>query len=207
MKPTARAIKSRWVDARLAVAATSASRTLLLPLFFALLLATFAFLPVVRQNPTLLGSILGALTALLAGIALLWLRSRTRPLAFEVSLRSQHYLQASMQAIVLVYWGWYWRPVYEALPLIGAQLAFAYAFDMVLTWFRRDTYTLGFGPFPVIFSINLFLWFRPDWFYLQFCMIALGFAAKEFIRWEKGGRRSHIFNPSSRFRSRSFRLD
>ena len=39
---------------------------------------------------------------------------------------------------------------------------------MLLCWSRRDTYTLGFGPFPVIFSINLFLWFKPDWFYLQF---------------------------------------
>ena len=59
-------------------------------------------------------------------------------------------------------------------------------------------YTLGFGPFPVIFSINLFLWFKPDWFYLQFVMVALGFAAKELIRWdETDGRRAHIFNPSS----------
>ncbi len=35
-------------------------------------------------------------------------------------------------------------------------------------------YTLGFGPFPVIFSINLFLWFKHDWFYLQFLMVAVG---------------------------------
>ena len=27
---------------------------------------------------------------------------------------------------------------------------------MLLAWSRRDAYTLGFGPFPVIFSINLF---------------------------------------------------
>ena len=74
---------------------------------------------------------------------------------------------------------------------------FAYAFDMLLTWSRRDTYVLGFAPFPVIFSINLFLWFKPDWFYLQFLMVALGFAAKELIRWDKDGRRTHIFNPSS----------
>ena len=68
---------------------------------------------------------------------------------------------------------------------------------MLLAWSRRDTYTLGFGPVPVIFSINLFLWFKPDWFYLQFLMVALGFAAKELIRWDKDGRRAHIFNPSS----------
>jgi hypothetical protein len=48
-----------------------------------------------------------------------------------------------------------------------------------------------------VFSINLFLWFKPEWFYLQFAMVALGLAAKELIRWNKDGRRVHIFNPSS----------
>src|SRR5213079_1734540 len=68
---------------------------------------------------------------------------------------------------------------------------------MLIGWAQRDTYTLGFSVFPVIFSINLFLWFKPDWFYLQFLMIAVAFAAKELIRWEKEGRRVHIFNPSA----------
>ena len=68
---------------------------------------------------------------------------------------------------------------------------------MLLCWSRRDNYTLGFAPFPVIFSINLFLWFKPDYFYLQFAMVALGLAAKELIRWNRDGRRVHIFNPSS----------
>ena len=64
---------------------------------------------------------------------------------------------------------------------------FAYAFDILLAWSRRDTYAIGFAPFPVVFSINLFLWFKPDWFYFQFLMVALGFAAKELIRWDKEG--------------------
>jgi hypothetical protein len=118
-------------------------------------------------------------------------------LTTEVVLRKQHYLQACAQGSVLLYWGWHWRPVYEAAHLIAAQLLFAYAFDMLLAWSRRSTYTLGFGPFPVIFSINLFLWFKQDWFYLQFLMVAVGFAAKELIHWQKEGRRAHIFNPSS----------
>ena len=84
----------------------------------------------------------------------------------------QHYLQACAQGSVLLYWGWCWRQVCDSAHLIAAQLLFAYAFDMLLTWSRRDAYVLGFGPFPVIFSINLFLWFKPDWFYLQFLMVA-----------------------------------
>src|SRR5690606_31093939 len=92
---------------------------------------------------------------------------------------------------------WHVRFVYAFLPLILAQIVFAYAVDSLLTWARRDRYALGFGPFPVILSINLFLWFRPDWFYWQFAMILVGYAAKEFIKWTREGRRAHIFNPSS----------
>src|SRR6266851_5347912 len=105
----------------------------------------------------------------------------------EIVARRQHYLQACAQGSVLLYWGWYWREVYRSIHLIAAQLLFAYGFEMLLGWSRRDVYTLGFGPFPVVFSINLFLWFKPDWFYLQFLMVATGFAAKDLIRWEKEG--------------------
>ena len=41
------------------------------------------------------------------------------------------------------------------------------------------------------------MWFKPDWFALQFLMVAVGFAVKELVRWNKEGRRAHIFNPSS----------
>jgi hypothetical protein len=102
-----------------------------------------------------------------------------------------------VQLAVFGYWGWYWRPVYEFAGLILAQLVFAYAVDMLVQWSRRESYVLGFGPFPIIFSINLFLWFRDDWFYLQFLMIAVGFLGKEFVRWQREGRRAHIFNPSA----------
>ncbi|MEX2049028.1 MAG: hypothetical protein WEB90_05580, partial [Gemmatimonadota bacterium] len=42
-----------------------------------------------------------------------------------------------------------------------------------------------------------FLWFRDDWFYLQFLMIAIGFLGKELVKWEREGKRVHIFNPSA----------
>ena len=53
------------------------------------------------------------------------------------------------------------------------------------------------GRFPIVFSTNLFLWFRDDWFYLQFLLVAVGFLGKAFVRWERDGRRVHIFNPSA----------
>jgi hypothetical protein len=160
-------------------------RALLLPLAFVAGLAAFGFLAAA-----------GALFAWWLPL-LVWVHRSGRILTLEVVLKKQHYLQACVQSLLLLYWGWYWPPVYAFLPFILAQLVFAFAFDMLLVWSRRDTYTLGFAPFPVVVSINLFLWFKPDWFYLQFGIVALGLAAKELIRWNRDGRLVHIFNPSS----------
>ncbi len=171
----------------------------LLPIGFLLLLLAITALPGVSRHATLMWSCLGAAAALLVWYAAVLTAAQRhgRTLRVKIDLRRQHYMQACAQGAVYLYWGWYWREVYDAAPLIAAQLAFAYAFDMLLTWTRSDDYTLGFGPFPVIFSTNLFLWFKPDWFYLQFLMVAAGFAAKALIQWTKEGRRAHIFNPSS----------
>ena len=169
------------------------------PLLFASGLAVLGFLPVVTRNPHLLWSIWGAAAFVGAWNVLLLAKSftRKRRLTVEVVLRKQHYVQACAQVSIFLYWGWHWREVYDSVYLLAAQLLFAYAFDMLLAFSRRDTYTLGFSPVPVIFSINLFLWFKADWFYLQFLLIAVGFAAKDFIHWNVGGRSVHIFNPSS----------
>ena len=141
-----------------------------LPAALAVALAMLTLLDGVSRNATVVATLLAAAFAIVAWNLFLIARARRRGRAptLEIVLRRQHYLQACAQGSVLLYWGWYWRPVYDAAPLIAAQLLFAYAFDMLLSWSRRDGYTLGFGPFPVIFSINLFLWFKPDWFYLQF---------------------------------------
>jgi hypothetical protein len=175
------------------------ARALALPLAFTLGLGAFLFLNSVRQNTALTWTFASVVAVLVGWNAVLLAaaRRRGRTLSVEIVLRKQHYLQACIQGSLLVYWGWYWRQVYDSAHLIAAQLLFAYAFDMLLNWSRRDVYGLGFGPFPVVFSMNLFLWFRPDWFYFQFLMVALGFAAKELLRWDKDGRSVHIFNPSS----------
>jgi hypothetical protein len=172
------------------------SKALLLPFAFTAGLAALVSLPSAYRNPHVFWSFLGAAAGLGAWNLLLLISIR-RKLTFEIVLRKQHYIQACAHTSVLLYWGWYWREVYHSAHLILAQLLFAYAFDMLLSWSRRDTYTLGFGPFPVIFSTHLFLWFKPDWFYLQFVMVAAAFAGKELIRWNREGRRVHIFNPSA----------
>src|SRR5258705_7263643 len=169
-----------------------------IPLAFTGALAALVLLPRVHQQPRALWSFAAACAVLLVWhLLLLATRARRHHLRLDVVLRKQHYLQACAQGSVLLYWGWHWKPVYDHAYLIVAQLLFAYAFDMLLAWSRRDQYTLGFGPFPVIFSINLFLWFRDDWLFLQFAMVAVGFAAKELITWEKNGRRPPNFKPSA----------
>ncbi len=170
-----------------------------MPLALTLGLALLSFVPRVSGNPILARSFWGAAMVLLVWQVALFLRVKgaSEGRSLSTVLRPQHYLQALVQVAVFAYWGWFWRPVYDFAWLLLAQLVFAYAFDMLLAWTRRDSYVLGFGPFPIILSTNLFLWFRDDWFYLQFLMLAVGFMGKEFVRWQRDGKRVHIFNPSA----------
>jgi hypothetical protein len=155
-------------------------------------------LSLLQQRPTVRASIVGAALGLLAWSVLLFgVLRRRQKVTLAVVLRRQHYLQAGLQGALILYWGFYWREAYHAAPLIAAQLLFAYGFDSLLSWTHRRTFALGFGPFPVIFSITLFFWFKDDWFYFQFALVALGFLAKEFVRWTRDGVDTHIFNPSS----------
>jgi hypothetical protein len=66
-----------------------------------------------------------------------------------------------------------------------------------LSWTHRRTFALGFGPCPIVFSLTLFFWFKDPWFYWQFVMVAIGLLAKELLRWQRDGRKTHIFNPSA----------
>ncbi|MCH2201738.1 MAG: tetratricopeptide repeat protein [Fuerstiella sp.] len=81
--------------------------------------------------------------------------------------------------------------------LIVFQLLFAYLFEMLLSWSRRKVWHLGFGPFPVVLSINLFMWFKPDFFIFQFLLLALTYLGKEFVTWKRNGKSTHIINPSA----------
>jgi hypothetical protein len=165
---------------------------------FVAALLVLSQLGLLQDRPVVRTSIIGAALVLLAWSALLFgVLRRGQKVTLEVVLRRQHYLQACLQGALILYWGYYWREVYHAAPLIAAQLLFAYGFDSLLSWTHRRTFALGFGPFPVIFSITLFFWFKDEWFYWQFPMVALGFAAKEFLRWKRDGLNTHIFNPSS----------
>lgn len=174
-------------------------RPLRLASAFILVLACFAFVPSVHANSRLEWSVLGAAGSLF--IFLFFLQRQVvaagRKLRYEFLPKPVHYVQLTMHTCIYAYWGWYWREVYHQIPLIIAQIVFVYALDMLACWSRRDNWILGFGPFPIVLSTNLFLWFKPDWYFLQFVMVATGVLCKEFITWKRDGRRVHIFNPSA----------
>ena len=135
-----------------------------------------------------------------AGLSLLvwqgWLCAAGRKPTVGLRVVKAHYVQALVQLCIFGYWGWYWPPVYEMAPLIAAQIAFAYAFDALLCWSRRQEWHLGFRPFPIVLSMNLFIWFKFDWFALQFLLVATSLVGKEFFTWYRNGHSTHIFNPS-----------
>src|SRR5437867_2432729 len=138
-------------------------RLLALPSAFALLLAAFALF---TQDPVLIGTFVGAAAGLLLWTAALYVRAQRtgRALSIEIVARKQHWVQACGQGTLILYWAANNHFVFGFFPFILAELVFAYSFDSLLNWSRRDRYTLGFGPFPIIFSISLFMLFRPHWF-------------------------------------------
>jgi hypothetical protein len=185
--------------ARRAVAPPNRFSPLALNLALILLLGAFSLLPRVRGNLKMAASFWGATAILLVWHFILrrQLARTGRVIRYQGVVNTVHWVQPLMQGAVYVYWGMYWPEVYRFAPFILAQIVFAYAVDMLVNWSRRDTWILGFGPFPIILSTNLFLWFHDDWFFLQFLMVAVGVLGKEFIRWQKDGRSAHIFNPSA----------
>ena len=170
-----------------------------LPVFFIGALAGVSLLPRIALHDSLQVVHLAVAGALFAWFFTLFLRDRGNPdrMHFRFRLAAPHYVQACLHLSIYVYWGFYWELVTHNGLLIVAQILFAFTFEGLLNWSRGRAWRLGFGPLPIIFSTNLFLTFKDDWFVYQFLLIAVGFLAKEFIVWKRDGVRTHIFNPSA----------
>ena len=112
-------------------------------------------------------------------------------------LRHPHVIQTIAQSLIYIAWCQAWPTANEHLPLLLAQVAFAYLIDMALSWFKYHNYKIGLAPIPIVLSINLFLFFRDDYFVWQWGLIAIALVSKELFRWKREGRDVHIFNPSA----------
>ncbi len=174
-------------------------RPLLLPVGVAAGLAAYLLLPSVRGTPGALLTFVAAVAGILAWTGWLFASRRRRgeSLTLEFVLRTPHWMQTLAQGALLVWWGLFVDMVPLWAPMILAQLLLAVAVEGLFAWTRRGRYTAGLGVIPVIFSVNLFLWFTGPWFFFQFAMVVLVYAGKEFIRWQLDGRSRHIFNPSA----------
>jgi hypothetical protein len=116
---------------------------------------------------------------------------------FQKYVQRSHWVQAFTQGSVYVYWAIYWDEVRSYALFIVAQILFAYVLETMLAWSRHKNGRLGFGPFPIVLSINLFFWFKPEYAYLQLLLVSGAYLAKEFVVWNRDGKRTHIFNPSA----------
>lgn len=170
-----------------------------LPIIFIVAIASISLLPRIALHDTLWLVHFAVVGVLLAWYLGLYWRDREKSdaLNFRMRLSAPHYVQACLHFSIYVYWGLYWELVSHNGLLLISQILFAFAFEALLNWSRGKEWRLGFGPFPIIFSTNLFLTFKDDWFIYQFVLIAVGFLAKEFIVWKRDGIRTHIFNPSA----------
>ena len=199
-RPPLHAVASRGPTMSLIPVVEGVSRrAAYLPIFFIAALAGVSFAPRIALHDTLQLAHLGVAGGLLAWYVALYLRMRGKPdsMHFRFRLAAPHYIQACLHLSIYVYWGFYWELVTHNGLLIVAQILFAFAIEGLLNWSRGRPWRLGFGPLPIIFSTNLFLTFKDDWFIYQFLLIAVGFLAKEFIVWQRDGVRTHIFNPSA----------
>ena len=171
----------------------------LLPLALIALFFGISFLDRVQQNENLLFTFWGisAASAILYSFVLFGVFAKKIKPLVKVNIVASHYVQTIVQFGVYSYWAWVVTDVYVQMPLIFAQVIYLYILSALLSWLRGREWVLGFGIFPIVFSTNLFLWFKDDVFYFQFAMITVGALAKEFITWQKDGRRAHIFNPSA----------
>ena len=138
-----------------------------IPLSLILLFFSFSFLPRVQQNENLVHIFWGISAALALFYALVLfgiLKNKIKP-TFQFLIRPSHYVQAIVQMGVYGYWGWVVSQVYAQMPLIFAQILFLYILNVLISWARGKEWRIGFGMFPIIFSTNLFLWFKDDVFF------------------------------------------
>jgi len=118
-------------------------------------------------------------------------RAGRAALSFEV--KPTHVLPAALQTTIFAYWALYFPDVVRRVPWILGQLLVGYALDAATSLAARRKWTVGFGPVPVVFSLNLFLWPVPGREIVSVAALVVAFGSKAFLR--RGGR--HVMNPSA----------
>ncbi|MCB9789087.1 MAG: hypothetical protein H6744_20615 [Deltaproteobacteria bacterium] len=133
------------------------------------------------------------LAGLLALAGLAAVATRLPRLQIEPNIKVTHILPSAIQATIYLYWGLYWRPLTDHLPLIGIQLVGAYALDIAFSYLRERRWRASFGPVPIVLSTNLFIQFTWAHAAAHALPIAVAILSRHLFR-----RDGHpIFNPSA----------
>ena len=128
----------------------------------------------------------------------LWRQLRTKDKCrIELDVRKTHFVQAIAQGSIYFYVGYYYSGVAQWAPFIIYQLIAAFVFDFLLSVYRHNRYKLGFSILPIVLSINLFMWFKPEYFAGQVAMIFAAILGKAYVVRKVEGRPVHVFNPSA----------
>jgi len=166
-----------------------------------LLLGSFALLfapPVASQRHAWMVMLVCSAGLSAAFLYFLWRqRSAEEKCRIELNVRTTHFVQAIAQSSIYFYVGYYWSGVAQWVPFIIYQLIAAFVFDFLLSVYRQNQYKLGFSIFPIVLSINLFMWFKPEYFAGQMAVIFGAILAKAYVVRMVEGRPRHIFNPSA----------
>ncbi len=125
----------------------------------------------------------------------LYLKNYYLKIGFRV--RANHIVQPLCAAVIYLYWGQGFPEAYNHLIHLIPQFLFAYLLKFNLAYIRKKEFVFDFGPIPIVFSLNFFMWFPNEKFYLYYLLIALALVTKEFICWKKKAEPNHVFNPSA----------
>ena len=157
-----------------------------------LLLGILACLPRISASEGILCSVLGFALVSLGFLGLQW----RHHCDVVIRIRRPHWVQCLTHSTIFIYWGVYVPQVIGQVPLLLAQICVAYVVDGLACAKRTGRWYLGFGPIPVVGSINLFLWFKDDYWSFQIAMVVFAMLAKHLFVWRGARRGQHIFNPS-----------
>ena len=171
------------------------------------LLFASAWLPRFQESAALGRTVMGSALALGAWLAWTVIRGRRADApdapdapddhAVVVAVPARHWVPVLLQIGIFIYWGTHAPRVSHFAPLILVQIAAAYLFDLALTWSRGRPWRLGLGPAWIVLTLNLFMWFKDDWFLLQLAMVAMAFVARDAAQWARDGERVRVLNPSA----------
>jgi len=165
-----------------------------------LLLGSFALLfapPVAASEPAWRVMLICSAALSIAFLYFLFERGLRPDCVIDLDVRKTHFVQAIAQGSIYFFVGIYYPGVAQWAPFIIYQLIVAFVFDFLVSVFRHNRYKLGFQVFPIVLSINLFMWFKPEYYAGQLAMIVAAILAKNYIVRTVEGRSRHIFNPSA----------